>query len=126
MKTILAVALGGAAGSVGRYLAVLAVGRWLGTDFPFGTLLVNVLGSFAMGVLAELGNAVWQPSPEMRSLLTVGVLGGFTTFSTFSLDAALLIKRGDMGLAAVYILASVLLAVGGLFAGLQATRMAVG
>ncbi|HYE48225.1 MAG TPA: fluoride efflux transporter CrcB [Azospirillaceae bacterium] len=123
MKTILAVALGGAAGSVARYLLTGLVAQWAGTGFPWGTLLVNLLGSAAMGVLAEAAATAWQPSEEMRALLAVGVLGGFTTFSTFSLDAAALLQRGEAGTALAYVAASVLLCVGGLLAGVAATRM---
>lgn len=123
MNTILAIAAGGALGAVGRYLAVLAMGRWLGTDFPWGTLTVNVAGGLAMGLLAGLGAHAWQPSPDLRAFLLTGLLGGFTTFSAFSLDVALLWERGEMAAALAYVLASVVCSVGALFAGLWAARM---
>lgn len=119
---IAAVAFGGAAGSLARYLSMSAVGHWLGSGFPYATLLVNVLGSLAMGLLVEASALAWSPSPELRALLTVGVLGGFTTFSTFSLDAALLIERHQHGLAAVYAMLSVALSVGALFLGMAVVR----
>jgi len=124
-QTILAVAIGGAAGSVGRYMAMSVVGQWLGTGFPWGTLLVNVLGSFVMGVLVEMSALAWSPSPEMRALLVVGVLGGFTTFSTFSLDVGYLVERQQTAVAAIYAVASVALSVGALFLGLALIRQVV-
>lgn len=116
------VALGGAIGSVARYGMMTAVGRWLGTTFPWGTLSVNVLGSFLMGVLIEVFVEELPISQELRAFLTVGVLGGFTTFSAFSLDAIMLFERGETGSAAAYICASVVLSVSALFAGLILMR----
>jgi len=123
---LIAIGFGGAVGSVARYLTMVAVGHWFGMAFPYGTLAVNVVGSLAMGVLVELSALVWSPSPELRALLTVGVLGGYTTFSTFSLDVAFLMQRGDTAAAAVYVVVSVLLSVGALFAGLHIIRGMVG
>ncbi|WP_246200964.1 CrcB family protein [Azospirillum brasilense] len=74
-STLAAVAVGGAVGSMARYLLMTAVGHWLGTQFPYGTLIVNAVGCFTMGALAELAALVWSPSPELRALLMVGVLG---------------------------------------------------
>lgn len=125
-STIIAVAAGGAAGSVARYLSMVALGALVGTGFPWGTLFVNVLGSLVMGVLAELGALAWQPSPELKVFLTVGLLGGFTTFSTFSLDVALLVERHDWTAALAYVAGSVILSVGALFAGMAAVRQVVG
>lgn len=124
--TIIAVAAGGAAGAVARYLSMVALAALVGSGFPWGTLFVNVLGSLVMGILAELGALAWQPSPELKVLLTVGVLGGFTTFSTFSLDVALLIERHDWAVAFAYIAGSVILSVGALFAGMAMVRQVVG
>ena len=120
--TLLAIAAGGAVGSVARYLAVVAVGQWLGTRFPFGTLAVNVLGCFTMGVLSETALRVWEPGPELRAFLLVGVLGGFTTFSSFSLDVGTLVGRNELLPAMGYVLASVVLTILGFFAGLAAVR----
>ena len=86
MSELLAVAAGGVIGAVARYLVYVAVGHLLGTGFPYATLIVNIVGSFAMGVLVELMALVWSTSIEMRLFLTTGILGAFTTFSAFSLD----------------------------------------
>ncbi|MDP6953598.1 MAG: fluoride efflux transporter CrcB [Alphaproteobacteria bacterium] len=126
MNTVLAVAAGGAIGAVGRYLVMSGIGHWLGTAFPVGTLVVNVLGSFAMGVLVELGALVWSPSPELRAMLVVGLLGSFTTFSTFSLDVVVLVQRGATLPAMGYIVASVVLCIAGLVLGMSMVRGLVG
>ena len=118
---LVAVAAGGALGSVGRYLLTTGIGRWLGTGFPYGTLAVNVIGCFVMGVLSELALQVWSPGPELRAFLMVGVLGGFTTFSSLSLDVGILAGR-DIPAAAGYVLATVVLTIVGFFAGLAAVR----
>lgn len=121
-QLLAAVAFGGACGAVARYLVVGLVGQWAGTGFPFGTLAVNVAGCFAMGLIAELSALAWSPSPELRAFLTVGFLGAFTTFSAFSLDAALLYQRGELLAAAAYVAASVVLSIGAFFAGLALVR----
>ncbi|HYI72279.1 MAG TPA: fluoride efflux transporter CrcB [Skermanella sp.] len=123
---LLAVAAGGAAGSVARFVAMSVIGQWFGTAFPYGTLAVNVIGSLVMGVLVEWWALAWSPAPELRALLAVGVLGGFTTFSTFSLDLAVLMQRGEMAAAALYMVVSVIFSVGALFAGLFLVRGIVG
>lgn len=123
MNMLLAVACGGAIGAVGRYLVVSQVGHWLGSGFPYGTLTVNVAGSFVLGVLIEIGALAWSPSPEMRAFLVVGLLGAFTTFSTFSLDVVVLAERGAFLPAVFYITASVVLSVAGLFAGMRLLRL---
>ncbi|CAO3407323.1 fluoride efflux transporter CrcB [Azospirillum largimobile] len=123
--SLLAVAVGGAAGSVARYLMLLAVMQWAGTRFPVGTIIVNVIGCTVMGVLSELAALAWSPSPELRALLLVGVLGGFTTFSSFTLDIGVLVARDEFAAAAGYFLASTLFSVVGFFAGLWAVRSLV-
>ena len=127
MQMILAVGAGGFIGAVGRYLLVARIGHWLGPNgvagVPVGILSANVLGSLLMGVLAGTLAWAWSPAPELRAFLSVGVLGAFTTFSTFSLETVNLIQRGDWGGALVYILASVLISVLGLFAGLWSVRV---
>lgn len=125
MKTILAIAAGGALGALGRHFLAYQVNALMGQGFPWGIFVCNVVGSFAMGVLVETSALVWSPSPEMRAFLAVGILGAFTTFSTFSLDIALLLERGDMLKAALYVTASVLCGVIGLFAGLILIRTVV-
>ena len=120
---LVAVAAGGAVGAVGRYLVMSGVGRWIGHGFPWGTLTVNVLGSLMMGVLVEVMALAWSPSQEVRALLVVGVLGAFTTFSTFSLDVVVLLQRGALAPALGYVAASVVVCVAGLYAGLHLTRV---
>jgi CrcB protein len=122
MRAVLAVALGGAVGAVLRYWTYQLTGHLLGTQFPFGTLTVNVVGSFAMGVLVESLALAWSAPSEVRLFLAVGVLGAFTTFSAFSLDFALLYERGRLDLSALYTALSVACSVGALFAGLHLTR----
>jgi len=125
MGMVLAIAAGGAVGSVARYGTMIWMARWLGAAFPYGTLAVNVFGAFVMGVLIELMALVWSPSEAMRAFLTIGVLGGYTTFSTFTLDAWLLIDHGDYGLALLYMLSSVIFSMAALLAGLQLTRAVI-
>lgn len=122
LQELLAVAAGGVTGAVARYLVYVAVGHLLGAGFPYATLVVNVIGSFAMGVLVETMALVWSTSTAMRLFLAVGVLGSFTTFSTFSLDFAVLFERRAYGLCAVYTIASVVLSIAALFAGLYLMR----
>jgi CrcB protein len=122
MKHLLLVAAGGAIGSSLRHLVNVAMLRWFGPGFPWGTLAVNILGCFAMGVLVELIARKFGPSQEMRLFVATGILGGFTTFSAFSLDAAVLWERGALGAAALYVSASVVGALAALFAGLWLAR----
>lgn len=119
---ILWVAAGGALGSVARYFVNVAAGRLAGPDFPWGTLTVNIVGSFVMGFLIALMALKVQVSQEMRAFLTTGILGGFTTFSAFSLDFATLVERREAGLAALYVLGSVGLSLVAIFAGLKLGR----
>lgn len=118
----LIVFLGGGIGAALRHGVNLAGARLLGVAFPYATLFENVTGSLVMGLLAAYFAFRANAPQEVRLFLTTGILGGYTTFSAFSLDTALLYERGELGLAAVYVLASVLLSVGGLFAGLALVR----
>ena len=122
MKHLLLVAAGGAIGASLRYLTGIAALRWFGANFPWGTLMVNVIGSFAMGVLAEFIVRKLGASNELRLLLMTGLLGGYTTFSAFSLDAILLIERGAYSAATGYILANVLGSILALLLGLMLAR----
>ncbi len=122
LKFYLAAAAGGALGSVARYAFTGQAAKLMGAGFPWGTLGVNVLGSLAMGLAAALFMARGAPPSEMQVFISVGVLGGFTTFSAFSLDVFLLLERGQFGLAAVYSAASLCLSVGALMLGLAFTR----
>lgn len=119
---LLAVALGGAIGSLARYFVAAAIQPVTWTGFPYGIMVVNVTGSFLMGVIAELGARKLHYPPELRAFMTVGILGGYTTFSTFSLESALLIERGAYISAAGYMAGSVILSVFALFAGLWLVR----
>lgn len=122
MGHIALVALGGAIGAALRHLAGLAAIRLLGTGFPWGTMFVNVAGSLAMGILiAVLARRSGTPS-EVRLFLATGILGGFTTFSAFSLDVAVLWERGETASAFGYVVASVIVSITALFAGLWLVR----
>ena len=120
MTPLLQVALGGAIGASARYLTNITATRVMGHGYPWGTLAVNVLGSFLMGVLvvvlAKKGGNAYAP------LLMTGLLGGFTTFSAYSLDAFTLFERGQLGAAAGYVLASVVLSILAIVAGILLTR----
>jgi CrcB protein len=120
---LLAIAIGGGLGSLARHYLSTAVYHVTGNAFPWGILAVNVLGGFVMGLIVELSALKLTLAPELRAFLTVGLLGGFTTFSAFSLDAALLIERGDWMGAISYMAGSVLLSIGALFAGLWIVRV---
>jgi fluoride exporter len=117
-----AVAVGGAVGSVARYLIAgwIQSAAWQG--FPFGIFVVNVSGGFVMGLLTELMALKFNVSLPVRAFLTTGVLGGYTTFSTFSLDSALLIQRGAIPSAVMYIVGSAVFSILALFAGLWIVR----
>ncbi|WP_210105240.1 fluoride efflux transporter CrcB [Neorhizobium galegae] len=122
MMQLTLVAVGGAVGSVCRYLAGLAVTRLLGFNFPWGTLTINIAGCFAIGFLTELLARRFDASLDLRLLIIVGFLGGFTTFSSFSLDTMVLIERGATAAALAYVLASVLVSLLAAFGGLALGR----
>ncbi|MCK5575863.1 MAG: fluoride efflux transporter CrcB [Sphingomonadales bacterium] len=119
---ILSIALGGALGAAGRHVVGHVVAERLGRDFPYGTLSVNILGSFLMGFLVVALASRFDASPELRGFLAVGVLGGFTTFSAYSLEIALLFERGAMQMSILYAFLSVILAVSALFGGMMVGR----
>lgn len=119
----LIVMLGGAIGALGRYHLGRMATHAFGTGWPWGTFGVNILGGFLMGALAGwLARHGTGGGEQIRLLLGVGILGGFTTFSAFSLEAALMIERGQMGGAMLYAALSVALSVGALFGGLMLMR----
>ena len=122
----LQVAAGGAAGSWLRYLVgrawTGAIGPAAASAFPWATLTVNVVGSFAMGLLAGWLARFGGHGEGWRLLLGVGLLGGFTTFSSFSLEFGLLVERGSLGTAAIYVAGSLIAGFAGLFAGLAIAR----
>ena len=118
----LIVFIGGGIGTAIRHGVNIGIGRLLGGGFPFATALINVTGSFIMGLVVAYFTFKGHGTQSWRLFLTTGILGGYTTFSTFSLDTALLYERGEVGLAALYVLLSVVLSIAGLFAGLALVR----
>lgn len=121
MISLSLVMLGGALGAAARYLVGQAMTGWLGPNYPWGTLAVNLIGGLAMGALVGM-LARMTSGEQARLFLAVGVLGGFTTFSAFSLELVTMLERGAMLTALGYALASVIGAVIALFAGLAITR----
>jgi CrcB protein len=119
---LLYVGIGGALGSILRFLTMKLTTQWVGVGFPYGTLVVNILGSLAMGLLIGWSAHKAQLSQELRTFIAVGVLGGFTTFSTFSLDVVTLFERGGQWHALLYVCASVTLSVLALMLGLMMMR----
>jgi CrcB protein len=121
MVPALLVAFGGALGSVGRYGVNIWTTKTFGPGFPWGTLTVNVVGGLVMGLIAAV-LALKGGTNELRVFLMTGIMGGFTTFSAFSLDAFTLWERGEVGTASVYVAVSVVLSIGALAAGLALGR----
>jgi CrcB protein len=122
MRLIWYVALGGAIGSVTRYLVGVAIQGRSGLDLPVGTLLVNVSGSLVLGFLLRYALATPAITPEIRALLTTGLCGGYTTFSTFSYETVALIEDGDWRRATVYVLLSVAGSILGVMLGMAGAR----
>lgn len=122
IQTLLQVALGGALGASARYLVNVSTMRLIGPGFPWATVTVNVAGSFLMGVLVVV--LAHKDATRLAPFLMTGALGGFTTFSAFSLDALTLWERGQTALAAAYVLGSVVLSLGAIVAGMAVTRAA--
>jgi CrcB protein len=123
MKYLIFVALGGAAGAVGRFLASNAIHTLLPGKFPWATLLVNLAGSFCIGIMYVLIAERVAIHPDWRHVVMVGFLGAFTTFSTFSLETIHLIEGGQLGLAGTYALASVAICVLAAWCGMSFTRI---
>ncbi len=122
LSTIVAIGLGGALGAILRYGVNHAAFKIFGDGFPWGTLAVNVLGSFLMGALIVLFAHIWQPAHAVKMFLVTGLLGAFTTFSTFSLDFSALWERGDVLPAAGYAIGSIVLSIGALFLAMALVR----
>ena len=122
MQTLF-VFIGGGLGAALRHFINGASLRLVGSDWPLGTVFINVTGSILMGVVAALFAFKLSLPPTLRLFIATGILGGYTTFSTFSLETALLIERGQPAMALAYVLGSVLLGVGGLFAGMWVVRV---
>jgi CrcB protein len=126
MQAFLLVGVGGGLGSMARYGFGILAGKMWPMSFPLGTLLINIFGSLVMGIFIGFlagTTPTWQP--EARIFVAVGVLGGFTTFSSFSLDTIVLIERGDIAQAVLYVLLSVAISLLGLYLGLLAMRGSV-
>lgn len=123
MRELLAILAGGAAGAAGRFWLANGVYAWLGRGFPWGTLVVNVLGSFLMGLLYVVLLERGPLSGELRALLLVGFLGAFTTFSSFSIETLLLMEQGYLARAFANIWVSVLACLMSCWLGLLAGRM---
>ncbi|HET9355308.1 MAG TPA: fluoride efflux transporter CrcB [Sphingomicrobium sp.] len=119
-----AVFIGGGIGAALRHGVNRAAMTWLGIGFPYGTLFVNVVGGLMMGILAEMFSAKGGGTQEFRLFLTTGLLGGFTTFSAFSLESALLWKRGEMLDLGAFMLGNVVLSIAALFLGIAIVRAA--
>lgn len=114
--------LGGGLGATLRHLVNLACARFMPPGFPWGTFVINITGSTVMGLIAGYLAFKGEAAQAWRLFLMTGVLGGYTTFSAYSLDAALLYERGELTLAAFYVMGSVVLSIAGLFAGLALVR----
>ncbi len=114
--------IGGGLGASLRHAVNMLCARCIGTGFPYGTFIINITGSIVMGLIAGYLAFKGEASQPWRLFLMTGVLGGYTTFSAFSLDAVLLYERGEMGLALFYVLGSVTFSIAGLFGGLALVR----
>jgi CrcB protein len=123
MNTILAVGFGGGIGALMRHFMNGAVANWLGPEFPWGIMFINILGSLIMGVLVGFFGLVAEIPQHWKIFLTTGILGGFTTFSTFSLDSVMLIERGQYAQAALYIGGSVIVSLLALALGMWGMRL---
>ena len=128
-QLLLFIAVGGAVGAVGRFLVMSVVGHFTHetvlAGFPWGTLVVNVLGALILGFVLELSALAWSPSPEIRAMIVVGGLGAFTTFSTFSMDLYFLLDRGQIISAGAYAVGSVLVCLAAFWAGMSILRLAL-
>jgi fluoride exporter len=122
----LLVCLGGAIGTAARYLVSMWAPALLGSSFPFGTLIVNGLGSFLLAFIMHVGGTTEILSPDLRVMLTTGVMGGFTTYSTFNYETTEYLREGAWMLATANILATVLICLAAGFAGLALARVFVG
>ena len=125
MDRVLLVALGGGIGSVLRYGTSLIAARWLGVDFPYGTLIVNVVGSFLIGVVQELAGETGMIREPTRLFLSAGVMGGFTTYSAFSYETVRLVQLDGVGRAVANVLVTTLVCLAVCVLGVAAGRAAV-
>jgi len=126
VERLILICLGGALGTGLRYLASGLAARWLGADFPYGTLIVNVVGSFLIGLIQEIGTASLLIQDTTRLFLTVGIMGGLTTYSSFSYETIRLAQMGAWGQAWVNVLVTTALCLSVCFLGIAAGRLVVG
>ncbi|MDE1150919.1 MAG: fluoride efflux transporter CrcB [Micavibrio sp.] len=126
MNMLLAVFLGGGIGSILRHYSILMGKAWLGEGFPYGTLFVNVLGSFIIGIVMEAVAVKWSVPAHVQAFMVTGVLGGFTTFSSFSLDVYKLANTGHPALAAGYVAVSIFVSLLAVFGGAYLVRGVMG
>ena len=117
MNLVLFIAVGGAIGAIGRHAVMITVVHLLGSGFPYGTMIVNIIGSFVLGGLVQGLNYFSSINNELHLFLIVGVLGSFTTFSAFSMDVVVLIQKNELFAAGFYILGSIVISIGGLLLG---------
>ena len=122
MERVLLVALGGALGSVLRYLTTVVALRWLGPEFPWGTLAVNLVGSFLIGVVNEIGSDALRLSPDTRLFLSTGVMGGLTTYSAFSYETTRLLAAHAWSIAGLYVVVTTVACVGLCVLGVATAR----
>jgi fluoride exporter len=122
MAVTLWIALGGALGATLRHYMNVWIARMVGGDFPWHTMLINISGSFVMGALISFMALRWSVGNELRAFLTTGILGGYTTFSAFSLDFAVLVERKTYALAGAYALGSVVVSLAAIFVGMAFAR----
>ena len=123
MYTYLAIAFGGALGALSRYWLTVSIERFNGTGFPLGTFMVNLLGSFLIGLLYIILAEKLSVADQWRPVIITGFLGAMTTFSTFSLDALLLFQQGHYNTALFYVLSSVMICIFAAYAGMQIARI---
>ena len=127
MVELMYVAFGGALGSICRYMVGNLIGRYNATTFPFATFFINITGGFLMGVwIGTMVLVLPARSKDLHLLMAIGVLGGYTTFSTFSLESYLLLEKGLWMQAAIYMAGSVILSIAALFAGMWILRSVAG
>lgn len=125
MRLLLLATLGGGIGAGARYLIQTGMVRWLGAGFPWWTFAINIAGSFLMGIVVTVVALRFDNSADVRTFLATGILGGFTTFSAFSLDVANLVDDKQLAAAAFYVAGSVGLSILALYAGLALTKAAL-
>ena len=126
MERVILISLGGAIGTALRYLVSGIAARWLGADFPYGTLIVNVVGSFLIGLIQQVGTATLLIPETTRLFLTVGIMGGLTTYSSFSYETIRLAQLGAWGQAWINVLVTTALCLSVCFLGIAAGRLVVG